>query len=281
MSLIFVSHGFICPSKQMSQYSRLNMRKERSLSPIYYPITDNQKLYVQSMEHSTVVIGIGPAGTGKTLFACSHAVQQLKRQSVERIIITRPVVPVEEDIGFLPGKLNSKMEPWTRPLFDIFHEYYDVKTVAHMLKSGTIEIAPLAYMRGRTFKNALIIADEMQNSSPNQMLMIATRLGTNSQLIITGDLKQSDKLEDNGLKDLLEKKEKYDIDHDSNCGNINITHFDESDIQRSSIVNEILAIYNNYENVSDTSQSTKRKINNDSALIPIDHVNILNKYGVK
>ena len=217
MSLIFVSHGFICPSRQMSQYSRLNMRKERSLSPIYYPITDNQKLYVQSMEHSTVVIGIGPAGTGKTLFACSHAVQQLKRQSVERIIITRPVVPVEEDIGFLPGKLNSKMEPWTRPLFDIFHEYYDVKTVAHMLKSGTIEIAPLAYMRGRTFKNALIIADEMQNSSPNQMLMIATRLGTNSQLIITGDLKQSDKLEDNGLKDLLEKKEKYDIDHDSNC----------------------------------------------------------------
>ena len=106
-------------------------------------------------------------------------------------------------------------------------------------------------------------------------------MGTNSQLIITGDLKQSDKLEDNGLKDLLEKKEKYDIDHDSNCGNINITHFDESDIQRSSIVNEILAIYNNYENVSDTSQSTKRKINNDSALIPIDHVNILNKYGVK
>ena len=284
MSIILVSQGFICPSRRITLQNELNMKKERSLSPIYYPITVNQKSYVTSMDQNTIVIGIGPAGTGKTLFACSHAIQQLKRQNIEKLIITRPVVPVEEDIGYLPGKLNSKMEPWTRPLFDIFHEYYDVKTVSQMLQCGKIEIAPLAYMRGRTFKNALVIADEMQNSSPNQMLMIATRLGTNSQLIITGDLNQSDRIEDNGLKDLLKKKETYDKSTDSNSTNIKITHFDESDVQRSQIVNEILDIYNNYDKVSTktrTKSEKKREKNDDSALIPIDHVNTLRKNGYK
>ena len=224
----------------------LQMRKERNMAPIYRPITDNQKSYVASLQGSIINVAIGPAGTGKTLFACNHAMQELKKRSIDKIIITRPVVPVEEDIGYLPGKLNSKMEPWTRPLFDIFHEYYDVKTVAQMLQCGVIEIAPLAYMRGRTFKNALIIADEMQNSSPSQMLMIATRLGSRSKLIITGDLKQSDRMEDNGLKDFLQKKREYDKtlgqSHQTNT-DISITQFDESDIQRSTIVTEVLKIY--------------------------------------
>ena len=288
LSIMFLSNGF-APKSPMKIINRsLIMRKERNLSPIYYPITNNQKSYVESMENNPIVIGIGPAGTGKTLFACNHAIQQLKTQNIEKIIITRPVVPVEEDIGYLPGKLNNKMEPWTRPLFDIFHEYYDVKTVTQMLQYGVIEIAPLAYMRGRTFKNSLIIADEMQNSSPNQMLMIATRLGSRSQLIITGDLNQSDKMEDNGLKDLLEKKQKYDKNHNISHSNINVTFFDENDIQRSKIVNEVLDIYNNYDKVPKSSKIVNKpqsnatiisNKNNDAALIPIDHVNKLKKHG--
>lgn len=289
---LFFVHFFSAYCFSTKKGSYLYMRKERSLSPIYHPITPNQKSYVESMENSPIVIGIGPAGTGKTLFACSHAIQQLKTQSIEKIIITRPVVPVEEDIGYLPGKLNTKMEPWTRPLFDIFHEYYDVKSVAQMLQCGVIEIAPLAYMRGRTFKNSLIIADEMQNSSPNQMLMIATRLGSRSQLIITGDLNQSDKMEDNGLKDLLEKKQKYDKNHNITNSNVNVTYFDESDVQRSTIVNEILDIYNNYNRVpkSHTVKNDMKKTStpkprapkknmNDAALIPLDHVKKLQRNG--
>lgn len=252
--------------KSVGSFS-LFMRKERNIAPIYRPITPNQKSYVESMEKSQISIGIGPAGTGKTLFACTHAIQQLKSQNVEKIIITRPVVPVEEDIGYLPGKLNSKMEPWTRPLFDIFQDYFEVKTVAQMLQCGTIEIAPLAYMRGRTFKNALIIADEMQNSSPNQMLMIVTRLGTRSQLLITGDLNQSDRMENNGLKDFLIKKELYDK-YETSTGNIHITHFNDTDIQRSSIVTEVLKIYD-YK-PAETKPPTKPPTkNNDAAMIPL------------
>lgn len=287
---LFFLHFFSAYCFSTKKWSYLYMRKERSLSPIYHPITPNQKSYVESMENNPIVIGIGPAGTGKTLFACSHAIQQLKTQNIEKIIITRPVVPVEEDIGYLPGKLNTKMEPWTRPLFDIFHEYYDVKSVAQMLQCGVIEIAPLAYMRGRTFKNSLIIADEMQNSSPNQMLMIATRLGSRSQLIITGDLNQSDKMEDNGLKDLLEKKQKYDKHHNITNSNVNVTYFDESDVQRSTIVNEILDIYNNYNKVPKTKKNDAKKTQsskprapnknmNNAALIPLDHVKKLQRNG--
>ena len=252
----------------------LQMRKERNMAPIYRPITDNQKSYVASLQGSIINVAIGPAGTGKTLFACNHAMQELKTQSIDKIIITRPVVPVEEDIGYLPGKLNSKMEPWTRPLFDIFHEYYDVKTVAQMLKCGVIEIAPLAYMRGRTFKNALIIADEMQNSSPSQMLMISTRLGSRSKLIITGDLKQSDRMEDNGLKDFLQKKREYDKklgqSHQNNT-DISITQFDEGDIQRSKIVTEVLKIYGEieYEKIDQCIPLTSKTVPLTSKTVPL------------
>lgn len=165
----------------------------------------------------------------------------MREDSIQKIVLTRPIVTVEEDIGYLPGKLNSKMEPWTRPIFDILSEYYDHRTITSMLQSGIIEIAPLAYMRGRTFKNSIIIADEMQNSSPNQMMMITTRLGENSKLLITGDLNQSDKYEDNGLKDLIEKVNAYE-----NTDGIKICTFDEIDVQRSEIVSKMLAIYGGF-----------------------------------
>ena len=223
-------------------------KRERSISPEYGPRTENQKKYVQSLSHADndVLIAVGPAGTGKTLLACTYAVQRLREDSIQKIVLTRPIVPVEEDIGYLPGKLNSKMEPWTRPIFDILSEYYDHRTITSMLQCGVIEIAPLAYMRGRTFKNSIIIADEMQNSSPNQMMMVTTRLGENSKLLITGDLNQSDKCEDNGLKDLIEKVNAYE----GNTDGIKICTFDEKDVQRSEIVSKMLAIYGAFSPVS-------------------------------
>lgn len=217
--------------------------KHRSMAPLYNPRTSNQENYYQAINdnNNQIIIGVGPAGTGKTLFACKYAVQELRKNNIDKIIITRPIVTVEEDVGYLPGNLKNKMEPWTRPLFDIMGEYYNQRDISAMIANGVIEIAPLAFMRGRTFKNAIVIADEMQNSSPNQMLMMLTRLGTNTKLILTGDLKQSDRYEDNGLKDALEKIRRYEGDKT----NITIIEFDDGDIQRSPIVSKVLNIYNN------------------------------------
>lgn len=271
--------------------------QERSTSPYYNPRTPNQKKYVESINNNQITIGIGPAGTGKTLFACAYAVNQLQQNKISKIILTRPIVTVEEDLGYLPGKLNSKMEPWTRPIFDIFLEYYDQRSLTSMLNNNVIEIAPLAYMRGRTFKNAIIIADEMQNSSPNQMMMVTTRIGENSKLLITGDLNQSDRYEDNGLKDLLGKLMRYK----GNASDIGICHFTYEDVQRSKIVETILQVYENIqerprlplptmaekrkhddnikeiEETKSTSKRTQKQKNDDAALIPIEDVNRLSK----
>jgi phosphate starvation-inducible protein PhoH and related proteins len=214
----------------------------RSLVPRYSPRTTNQKQYVQYLEDPTVsiLLGVGPAGTGKTLFACSAAVQEMKRGSVQKIILTRPVVPVEEDIGFLPGSLINKMDPWTRPIFDILGEFYSKRDIDIMLDSGAIEISPLAFMRGRTFKRAFVIADEMQNSSPNQMLMLTTRLGQSSKMVITGDLAQSDRpIQYNGLADLMGKLRAYNGVMD----NIKMVEMGREDVERSAAVSKILDIY--------------------------------------
>ena len=214
----------------------------RSLVPKYSPRTDNQRQYVEFLEDPTVsiLLGVGPAGTGKTLFACSAAVQEMKRGSVQKIILTRPVVPVEEDIGFLPGSLINKMDPWTRPIFDILGEFYSKRDIDIMLDSGAIEISPLAFMRGRTFKRAFVIADEMQNSSPNQMLMLTTRLGQSSKMVITGDLAQSDRpIQNNGLADLMGKLRSYRGEMDT----IRMVEMGRQDVERSAAVAKILDIY--------------------------------------
>ena len=213
---------------------------------MYSPRGTNQNQYSKFLNDpsNSILLGVGPAGTGKTLFACATAVQELRKGNVNKIILTRPVVPVEEDIGYLPGSLINKMHPWTRPLFDILEEYYNHRDIESMLNSGTIEISPLAFMRGRTFKKCFIIADEMQNSSPNQMLMMTTRLGERSRMVITGDLKQSDRCENNGLLDLLQHIKRYDKSMDE----IKIVEFNENDIQRSSTVSKILDIYSNNKN---------------------------------
>ena len=230
----------------------------RAISPVYTPRTLNQKTYVQYLEEPStkIVLGVGAAGSGKTLFACYTAIQELRRGTISKIIMTRPVVPVEEEeIGFLPGSLINKMDPWTRPIFDILLEFYAQKDIDAMLHGGVIEISPLAFMRGRTFKRAFIIADEMQNSSPNQMLMLTTRLGEGSKMVITGDLKQSDRGMDNGLADLLRKLKVYEKGHSAGTGTGNSSHtgslnqdikyveLESADVQRSAIVSKILDIY--------------------------------------
>jgi len=200
----------------------------------------NQKLYLTKLyeESTSIVLAIGPAGTGKTMLAVQYGIKLFQEGKVDRIVVTRPAVSVDEDLGFLPGDLNEKMAPWTRPIFDVLGEYYQKKEIASMLEEGTIEISPLAYMRGRTFKNAYIVADEMQNATVNQMKMLLTRLGEGSKMVVTGDLAQADRLSDNGLIDfcnLLEQKE-Y-LEH------IDIIRFDAKDIERHNAVKEVLAVY--------------------------------------
>ena len=186
---------------------KINIHMKKSNHNICNPKSYNQEQYLKYLKDPSVKIlfVVGPAGSGKTYLACNEAIQLLKNGFINKIILTRPLVPVEEDIGFLPGNIIKKMDPWTKPIIDIFEEKYSKQEIEKLIHNNIIEISPLAFMRGRTFKNAYIIADEMQNSSPNQMLMLTTRIGENSKMIITGDLKQSDKPDISGLNDFLQK----------------------------------------------------------------------------
>ena len=156
------------------------------------PKTAGQKEYVESIDRNTIVFGIGPAGTGKTYLAMAKAVQALQRKEVSRIILTRPAVEAGERLGFLPGTLSEKIDPYLRPLFDALHEMLDPDAVPRMIATGTIEVAPLAYMRGRTLNDSFIILDEAQNTTAEQMKMFLTRLGFNSKMVVTGDITQVD-----------------------------------------------------------------------------------------
>lgn len=233
---------------QINARIKKNIRDEnvitgKFMTPKYTPKTENQKKYLTLLKNSDkqIVIGAGVAGTGKTLFACYEAITQLKKGSVSKIIMTRPVVSVEEDIGFLPGSILHKMDPWTRPIFDILLEFYSQKDIDFMIHGGTIEISPIGFMRGRTFKKSFIIADEMQNSSPNQMLMLITRIGDNSKMVITGDVNQSDRGPSNGLVELLNKIKNTSPEYSNRIG---FVEFNETDVQRSPIVADILNMYN-------------------------------------
>lgn len=156
------------------------------------PKTIGQKTYVDAIDTHTIVFGIGPAGTGKTYLAMAKAVQALQRKEVSRIILTRPAVEAGERLGFLPGTLNEKIDPYLRPLFDALHEMLDPETIPKLMTTGTIEVAPLAYMRGRTLNDAFVVLDEAQNTTPEQMKMFLTRLGFNSKMVVTGDSTQID-----------------------------------------------------------------------------------------
>ena len=254
--LLSVSNGFLFPGTHFHRKFILDVKRKdtnggdiqiydkenhKGKTPIYLPKTENQQKYMDLMKNNnvSVVFGVGPAGSGKTLFACSAAIREYKYGLVDRIIITRPIFSVDEELGYLPGSLEQKMNPWTRPIFDIFSEFLPLSEIKHMVDTGVIEICPLAFMRGRTFKRSFIIADEMQNSSPKQMKMLLTRLGDDSRMVVTGDLKQSDRSNDNGLYDFMNRLRKYNeyIDRkDSSEIDLPIIQsieFNDSDIQRS------------------------------------------------
>jgi phosphate starvation-inducible protein PhoH and related proteins len=185
-----------------------------------------------------IVFAVGPAGTGKTLISTLAGIKALKSGDIDKFVVTRPAVSVDEQHGFLPGTLQEKMAPWTRPIFDIFEEYYTPDQIEYMLGDNKVEIAPLAYMRGRTFKNSFIIADEMQNATDSQMKMLLTRIGDNSKIVVTGDLAQHDRgFESNGLKMFIERLTARGSDK------IKLVQFDGNDIERHPVVDEVLKLY--------------------------------------
>lgn len=204
------------------------------------PKNESQEEYTRLLKNKNkkIVIATGPAGTGKTLFATEYGIKCFLLGTYEKLIFTRPSVSVDEDLGYLPGTLEEKMAPWVRPIYDVLYNFVSPKEVNMMMEEKIIEIAPLGYMRGRTFKNCWIVADEMQNSSVSQMKMLLTRLGENSRLIITGDLEQYDKPNElNGLEDFLSKFK------GKRSSSITSFEFQRGDIQREAVVKEILDIY--------------------------------------
>ena len=214
----------------------------RSSRPIeLVPKSRNQERLILALNdpNQHIVIATGPAGTGKSYLAMLAAIRALRQGDCERMVLTRPAVGVDDEShGFLPGDLTAKMEPWTRPLLDILREFYHPREVIRMLEDGVIEIAPLAFMRGRTFKNAWIVADEMQNATPNQMKMLLTRIGSGSRIVVTGDVEQTDRTAvDNGLLDLAAR-----LDQQPHDG-LRVCQLGSRDIQRHPIIDSVLQIY--------------------------------------
>lgn len=262
---------FLADKKSLRGLQLFMKKSKGSFSYLYQPKTMNQGAYFNYLndESNKIIISTGPAGCGKTLFACQKAITQMKTQEIDKIIITRPMVTVEEEIGFLPGNIIKKMDPWTKPIFDIFLEFYSKTELDLMLYNGKIEICPLAFMRGRTFKNAFIIADEMQNSSPNQMKMLVTRLGVKSRMVITGDLKQTDFVKENGLHDFISRFENY-----NNTRLIKLVRLENEDIERSEIVKNVIEIYD-YKN-GNKPVITLKEISNTNASVLNTNANVTN-----
>ena len=226
-------------SSQTNVVKLNNFLPTKSRSVNLSPRNRSQEDYILELlnQDKNIVFGIGPAGTGKTMLACLAGVKAFLNGEVERLVVTRPAVSADEDLGFLPGTLEEKMAPWTRPIFDVFREYFYANEIEGMIKEGVIEISPLAYMRGRTFKDAYIIADEMQNATPNQMKMLLTRIGSNSKMVVTGDLAQADRLKDNGLLDFVNQLDT------AKTTRISTVRFHHGDIERHEAVAEVLKVY--------------------------------------
>ncbi|MDO5710513.1 MAG: PhoH family protein [Micrococcales bacterium] len=216
------------------------------------PKTLNQKRYVDAIDEHTIVFGIGPAGTGKTYLAMAKAVQALQARQVNRIILTRPAVEAGERLGFLPGTLNDKIDPYLRPLYDALHDMIDPDSIPRLMAAGTIEVAPLAYMRGRSLNDSFIILDEAQNTSPEQMKMFLTRLGFGSKIVVTGDITQVDLPGDtmSGLRIV------QDILADVN--DVHFSYLTSHDVVRHRLVGAIVDAYGRWDATRPTSGSTSR-----------------------
>ncbi|MET1034864.1 MAG: PhoH family protein [Arthrobacter sp.] len=226
------------PAGTASEVFGLNILTGRGRS--IRPKTVNQKAYVDAIDANTVIFGIGPAGTGKTYLAVAKAVQALQAKEVSRIILTRPAVEAGEKLGFLPGTLTDKIDPYLRPLYDALHDMIDPESIPRLIAAGTIEVAPLAYMRGRTLNDAFIILDEAQNTTPEQMKMFLTRLGFGSRIVVTGDVTQVDLPggTKSGLRVVSEILEGVD--------DIAFLTLDASDVVRHRLVSEIVTAYESW-----------------------------------
>ena len=242
-----------------------NIYANKNILNFTEPANKNQYIYLRYLNNNVnkVVVACGPAGTGKTLFACEQGLRNLLDKKISKIIITRPTVTTSDDIGFLPGTLEEKMDPWLIPIYDIFNQHLHPNDTKELIKNKIIEIVPLNYMRGRTFKNAWIVADEMQNATINQTKMLLTRIGENSKLVITGDPDQFDRKDnDCGLRDFV-----YRI-RNINSNFIKLVRFDVEDIKREPVVIEILNIYSDSSNTSTiTASFTKSKYSDKNHVI--------------
>jgi phosphate starvation-inducible PhoH-like protein len=238
------------PSQHPAEVLSLNIVSNRGRT--IRPKTANQKLYVDAIEENTITFGIGPAGTGKTYLAMAKAVAALQAKKVNRIILSRPAVEAGEKLGFLPGTLNEKIDPYLRPLFDALHDMIDVEAIPRLMQTGVIEVAPLAFMRGRTLNDAFIILDEAQNTTPEQMKMFLTRLGFGSKMVITGDVTQNDL--PNGqrsglaiIRDILD-----------GVDDISFMELTADDVVRHRLIGDIVKAYDSY----DATKSVPRPIRN-------------------
>jgi phosphate starvation-inducible protein PhoH and related proteins len=214
------------------------------------PKTVNQKRYVEAIDRHTITFGIGPAGTGKTYLAMAKAVQALQAKEVSRIILTRPAVEAGERLGFLPGTLTEKIDPYLRPLYDALHDMIDPESIPKLLAAGTIEVAPLAYMRGRSLNDSFIILDEAQNTSPEQMKMFLTRLGFGSKIVVTGDVTQVD-LPGGVVSGLRIIQGILD-----DVGDISFQHLTSQDVVRHKLVGQIVAAYDVFDARSTAPKGT-------------------------
>ena len=248
------SYSSSAPNQSIN-YMRTNIKERQShnsasASAAYTPLKDfsqikgrnpkqDEFLKLLENENIPILVATGPAGCGKTHLASLIGLKKLHEGAVQRLIITRPAVSVDEDHGFLPGSLEDKMDPWMRPIYDSFYHFYSPQKIASMIDDKIIEICPLAYARGRTFENAWVIGDETQNCTVTQMMMLLTRIGRNSKMVITGDLAQSDLSSHNGLSDLIRR---IDL-HGGQMGDVHKIAFGQNDVERHPVIKNILQLY--------------------------------------
>ena len=246
-SIAMLSHE---PAESPAEVLSLNIVSNRGRT--IRPKTANQKRYVDAIEDNTITFGIGPAGTGKTYLAMAKAVAALQAKKVNRIVLTRPAVEAGESLGFLPGTLSEKIDPYLRPLFDALHDMIDVDSIPRLIQTGVIEVAPLAYMRGRTLNDSFIILDEAQNTTPEQMKMFLTRLGFGSKMVVTGDVTQVDL--PNGAKSGL----RVISDILQGIDDIAFLELTAEDVVRHRLIGDIVKAYEKF----DAAKAAPRNIRN-------------------
>ena len=254
----FLTCNYVCSYSKTRGFIEMRAKKnknnffyeEETISQRLVPKTPSQVLYKNALENKNISLLFvnGPAGSGKTHMACDVAIDMLNKGVVDKIIVTRPTIPVDnEEIGFLPGTIQRKMAPWLIPVNDVFLNYYTQKEIDRMIFDKIIDFGPIAHMRGRTFTNAYIIADEMQNSTPLQMKMLLTRIGEDSKMIITGDLNQSDlKTGNNGFSDFITRYEKH-VKKGTNIKDINLVWLTQEDVFRSNVVKSVIRVYDDID----------------------------------